>query len=577
MSTPILNNVLSAEQEQLLKLERSWLSDLQVLLARLGATEEDHDTLKESIQQLDELFLLVIVGEFNAGKSSFINALLGQALLEEGVTPTTAQVNILKYGETSGRQVLSAQLHVRTEPLPILHGLNMVDTPGTNAIIREHQAITEDFVPRSDLVLFITSADRPFTESERQFLEKIRDWGKKVVIVINKIDMFETDDEREQVVSFVRENAVTLLGLAPEVFPVSARQALRAKQGAPQFWQSSRFEGLEAYIQDTLDNTSRLKLKLLNPLGVGDSLLRKYLNITNNRLGLLRDDIQAIADIERQLSLYEEDMRRDFGFRMADIENILFDMEKRGMQFFDDTMRIARIPDLMQRDRIQRAFEQEVVADTPQAVEQRVTEMIDWLVNADFNQWQAVTKHMEKRKAEYDARMVGEVGQSFRYDREHLIDSVGRAARQVVDSYDKAGEAREIAGKAQQAVMGVAGAQLTALGLGAAFVAATTIDVTGILFAGAVAALGLVIIPARRRAAQRELTNKVSDLRQSLVQALSQQFEKEIRRSVSRINDAIAPYTRFVRGERDKLEETKTELVEAQTQESQLRAEIDVL
>ena len=67
-----------------------------------------------------------------------------------------------------------------TAPVEMLREINIVDTPGTNAVRREHEALTREFVPRSDLVLFITSADRPFTESERAFLQSIREWGKKV-------------------------------------------------------------------------------------------------------------------------------------------------------------------------------------------------------------------------------------------------------------------------------------------------------------------------------------------------------------------------------------------------------------
>ncbi len=79
-----------------------------------------------------------------------------------------------------------------TYPVEWLRDINIVDTPGTNAVIRRHQEITEDFVPRADLVLFVTSADRPFSESERAFIERIREWGKKVVFVVNKIDILET-------------------------------------------------------------------------------------------------------------------------------------------------------------------------------------------------------------------------------------------------------------------------------------------------------------------------------------------------------------------------------------------------
>src|SRR4030043_1598398 len=214
--------ILTDAQENLLKESRSVLNNLRASLIQFGAAPEDHETLADSIRQLDELFLLVVVGGVNPGKSAFINAPLGQKLLKEGVTPTTTQINVLKFGETQERRVENENLHFLTAPTELLAELNIVDTPGTNAIIRQHEAITQQFVPRSDLVLFVTSADRPFTESERAFLEKIRDWGKKVVIVLNKIDLFQTREELDQVMLFIGENARSLLGITPQSFPVRA-------------------------------------------------------------------------------------------------------------------------------------------------------------------------------------------------------------------------------------------------------------------------------------------------------------------------------------------------------------------
>jgi small GTP-binding protein len=574
----MLKSILTDKQQTLLKQERQWLSDLQVILARLGASPEDQTTLSRSIQQLDELFLLVIVGEFNAGKSAFINALMGQPVLKEGVTPTTSQINLLKFDETRQRQVREAHFQVLTEPIDLLRHLNIVDTPGTNAIIREHQAITEEFVPRSDLVLFITSADRPFTESERGFLSQIKAWGKKVVIVINKIDLFETADELTQVVDFVRENGVRLLDMTPDIFPVSARKALRAKQGDPTLWADSQFEPLERYIHDTLDESSRLRLKFLNPLGVGDRLVGKYMEITANRLSLLTDDFETLGNLERQLGLYRQDMQRDFQYRLADIENILYEMEKRGNTYFDETMRLARIFDLMNKERIQRGFEEQVVADAPQAIERKVVELIDWLVNADLHQWQGVMSYLDQRKREYEDRLIGDVGGTFRYDRDHLIDSVGKSAQRVVETYNKVIEAEKMAQSAQEAVAGTALVEIGALGLGAIIVAlATTMaaDVTGIVAAGVVAALGLFVIPARRQAAKKEMTAKIAELRQKLISALSGQFEKELNLSLERINEAVAPYTRFVRAEQEKVQQTQVELSQAQQTQGRLRAEIE--
>jgi len=578
----MLKSILTDQQEELLKEERQWLADLQVILARLGASSEDQTVLSRSIQQLDELFLLVIVGEFNAGKSAFINALLGQNVLKEGVTPTTSQINVLKHGEVSRRQVQEAHLHILTEPVDILRHINIVDTPGTNAIIQEHQTITEEFVPRADLVLFITSADRPFTESERSFMSQIKAWGKKVVIVINKIDILETTEDLNQVVNFVRENGAILLGTggSPDIFPVSAKRALRAKQGDPAQWTDSRFEPLERYIHDTLDETSRLRLKFLNPLGVGDRLVNQYIEITNNRLALLTDDVETLGNLERQLELYHQDMQRDFKYRLADIENILYEMEKRGNAYFDDTLRLARIFDLLNKERIQRGFEEQVVADAPQAIERKVIELIDWLVNADLNQWQGVMNYLEQRKREYEDRLIGDVGGAFRYDRDHLLDSVGKSAQRVVETYNKSVEAEKLAESAQLAVAGTALAELGAVGLGAIIISLATTaaaDVTGILAASVMAALGLFVIPARRQSAKKEMAARLASLRQQLVSALTSQAEKELNRSLQRINDAVAPYTRFVRAEQEKGQQTQAELKQAQQTQGRLRAEIEAI
>ena len=573
--------ILTDQQESLLKDERQTLNDLRVALVQFEATPDDQLTLGQSIHQLDELFLLVVVGEFNAGKSALINALLGQKLLKEGVTPTTTQINILSYGDIQEQTAVDSLQQAILLPVEFLSNISIVDTPGTNAIIRSHEAITSQFVPRSDLVLFITSADRPFTESERSFLEIIRDWGKKVVLVINKIDILQNIEEVNQIITYVAENARLLLGITPDIFPISARMALRAKQGETEYWEDSRFEPLERYIQDTLDESSRLRLKLLNPLGVGSHLIERYRTVATDRLDLLKEDFNMLADVEAQLNIYKEDMHRDFDFRMSDIENVLYDMEQRGQSYFDQTFRLARIFDLLSKDRIRHEFEQQVVGDSPQQIERKVTELIDWLVDSDLRQWQAVSDHLAERRRQHQDRIVGEAGMgSFHYDRERLMDNLGRDARRVVDTYDKGAEAQSIAEGAQVAVAASAALGVGAVGLGALVtILATTMaaDITGVLMATMVAALGLFIIPARRRAAKADLHEKVTALRQRLISTLRAQFDREIERSLLQINEAIAPYTRFVRAERTKLLEMQSGLEKIQGDMELVKQKIEEL
>lgn len=573
--------ILNETQDKLLINERNKLNDLRTVLTEFNASNEDLKILRDTIKQLDELFLLVVVGEFNSGKSAFINALLGDSYLEEGVTPTTTRINILHYGETKERIVVSENEHIITLPVEWLSEISIVDTPGTNAIIRSHEEITTLFVPQSDIVLFITSADRPFTESERQFLERIRDWGKKVVVVVNKIDILQDDKELEKVNNFVRDNANRLMGISPDIFPLSSRNALLSKQGKPEFWATSRFQPLENYIHDTLDESGRLRLKLLNPLGVGAHLVYKYLEIITSRLELLKDDFDMISDVDSQLDLYQEDMKRDFNFRMADIENVLFEMEQRGDGYFDETFRLARVFDLINKDRIQREFESQVVGDTPQLIDQKVNELIDWLVDSDLRQWQSVNEHLAERRRIHKDRIVGDHGiGSFNYERDRLIDAVGREAQRVVDTYDKASESKAIAENAQIAVAASAALEIGAVGLGTLVaILATTVaaDVTGIILASFIAVLGLFIIPARRKIAKNELHEKISILRVQLTDTLRNQLEKEIEHSLQRINEAIAPYTRFVRAERGSLTETCDELERILNDLDRLKVEIEEL
>ena len=574
----MLAKILDPAQDELLKEERQLLSRLQLALVKFDAAPDHQSALATSISQLDELFLLVIVGEFNAGKSAFINALVGSPVAQEGVTPTTAQINVLQYGETAGRHVKDNNLHVITAPAEILREIHIVDTPGTNAIIREHEAITAEFVPRSDLVLFVTSADRPFTETERAFLEQVRGWGKKVVVVINKVDILENSQQVDEIRTFVAESAHSLLGFRPEIFPVSARLALKAKQGDPSLWPASGFEALERYIASSLDAPGRVHLKLLNPLGVGSALTDRHAAIIDERLGLLKDDFATLEGVESQLTVYQQDLTRDFEFRMADIDKILLEMERRGQDYFDETIRIGRFMDLLNRTRVQQGFEQEVIADTPQQIERKVGELVDWLVAADLRQWQGVTAHLAERRRQYRDKIVGEDSGQFHYDRTRLIDAVSRESQRVVDSYDRKREAQQLADNARNAVATAAAAGATALGLGAILTAAATTaaaDVTGIILASVVAAIGFFILPAKRQKAKDEMRAKIADVRQRLSEALRKQFSTEIIRSGDRIREGIAPYSRFVRAEGEKLRSVDAELKEISAALASLRARIE--
>jgi small GTP-binding protein len=552
---------------------------LRSSLAQIDASGDQQAALDQSIAQLDELFLLVVVGEFNSGKSAFINALVGQSLMQEGVTPTTAVITLLEHGDIAEQIVRHANQIVVKAPIDLLREIRIVDTPGTNAIIREHEAMTAEFIPRSDLVFFVTSADRPFTETERGFMQQIRAWGKKIVVVVNKSDILDDAGQVSQIRAFVADNARGLLRFEPEIFFVSAKLALRAKRGEPALWAASGFEALENYVATTLNASGRAQLKLLNPLGVAMAVAGRQRVSLGDRQTLLKDDIATLEQVESQLAVYQRDMERDFELRMADVENVLLEMERRGNFFFDDTMRIGRVMDLLNRSRVQEAFERQVVADAPQQIERKVGELIDWMVDADLRHWQSVTAHLAKRRQQYAGQLIDNPDtERFHFDRRSMIDSVGREAQKIVDSYDRQREASELADGARNAVATAAAVGAGAVGLGAIVtIAASTAaaDVTGLVMASLIAAIGFFVIPAKRKKGKEQMRQKIVEVRLRLGDALRTQFKKEIVRAAERIRTSIAPYSRFVRAEQAKLEAASSEIEEIASGLMELRGRIE--
>lgn len=573
---------LSDREQDLRAREQELLGRLARALEAFGPDVQPADLqrFREATEQLAGLFLLVIAGEFNSGKSSFINALLGERVLPEGVTPTTDRINLLHHGPEVTERAIEAFLLERTHPAELLRELSVVDTPGTNAVIRRHEELTRDFIPRADLVLFVTSADRPFSESEREFLERIREWGKKIVFIVNKIDILAGPAEQAEVIGYVRDNAAALLGETPEVFAVSARRAVQARtQGATELWEQSGFDAVEEYLLRTLDQEERIRLKLLNPLNVGLRLSQRYKEAAFERLKLLSQDLEALQSIDAQLALFHQEMLRDFEPRLSRLELLLNEMEGRGQRFFEETVRLSRIRSLLDSEGIKRAFEREVVGDTPQQLEAEVGRLIDWIVERNLKVWQDVSQFVDRRRLSlHQEGMLGEVPTTFNYNRQALLDSVGRVSREVIGGYDREREARAIADEVQGAFATTALAEAGAIGLGtlvATVVTGAAADLTGILLAAALAVGGFYVIPRKRRQAQAEFRRRVEQLRSRLREGLTRQVHHEVTQSTDRINEAIAPYRRFVHSQQQRLNEARGELVATEDALIRLRGEIE--
>lgn len=579
-----LSGALPEAARDLLQRERAAIGRLRALVARAELGGDGESALATALEDLEGLFLLVVVGEFNAGKSTLINAMLGTTVMREGVTPTTDRVTLIVHGERATTTELSSELVRLTHPAPRLRALALVDTPGTNAVITHHQVLTEKFVPRSDLVLFVTSADRPFTESERAFLQRIAAWGRKVAVVVNKADLLLNDAEREEVMAFVRGHARATLGHTPDVVAVAARSAARARAAADAGESTAETDAalaasglldLERLLDERVD-VDRVRLKLEAGLGVARHVADEAIAAIDAQRGLLNDDRRTLDDVDRQQAQWTKDVAREGRAYLDRVKTVLLEVERRGEIFFDDTVQLGRILTLMRPEKARQTYEERVLRGAAEEIDAAVAAMSDWFVERTLQQWEDVVAFVSERRKAGDERVVGEVGGRFRYDRTALIGALRERAEGVLDGYDVPAESRRMADALQASVLQTGLLEVGGLGLGAATVALVTSsawDLTGIAAGLTVMGLGLLVLPRRRSKAKRELHGQMQALRDGLEGGLGRQLGEEAQRAAERLNGAVAPYTRFVRAELERLDALAADVAEVRAEIAELRGE----
>ena len=576
-----MEQVLTRQQGELVALERRLVLRVRDVLAQSDAARADLDRLASLVNEMDELFLLVVVGEYNSGKSTFINALLGDEVFAMGDLPTTRAISILRYGEAGPPEAIGEHLQLFHYPLEVLRDLDIVDTPGTNSIERMEEEITREFVPRADLILFVTSLLQPLTASELDFLTHIREWGKKVVFVVNGIDRRNSDEQLDRVRDYLTREVTARLGAsAPSLYFISALHALRGKLAArPEQSQDSRaapptdsrneYLALERYVLETLRETERVRLKLLTPLGVLRHVLKGNVSTMAARLLVVDEDANVLRSIREQLLAYSKEMRTDSERYLIEMRNVLYELERRGRSWFERTIRIGNAFFLRNKDAVENRFRAEVVQDTPQAIESVVHRMVDWTVQRNLKLWRSVFAELDAHTTRLrDAGALAPDGDTeFQYNREELFARLREPVERRLDEFDTEREAREIVTSVKEAVMSAFGVNVLAIGLGGIFLAVFTtaaLDFTGVLTATLFAIAGWLIIPARRRQLMSDFEAKIAKLNDDLAALLRTTFEEQLTRYERQLLEVLAPYERFLDTERKKLETGLNALREAE-------------
>lgn len=306
----LLNADLQARRARLEEI----IKNLHELTLRIG-NDEMARTVSELRNRIFEPFMFVIVGEVKAGKSSFVNALLatGQEITKAAPQPMTDTIQQIVYGEEHREVVVNKYLKKIFLPVDILREIAIVDTPGTNTIVEHHQEITEQFIPASDLIVFVFEAKNPYRQSAWDFFRYIHgDWRRKIIFILQQKDLASAEELRVNL-GGVAEKAQKEGIEAPQVFAVSAKA--EAEGGA-----DSGYGPLRAYIAANITGGNAPLLKLANSVVTAQTVNERIAN----GLLLRRRQFEADVRFRREIAdtLTEQSTRSN---RQVDlmVENLL--------------------------------------------------------------------------------------------------------------------------------------------------------------------------------------------------------------------------------------------------------------
>ncbi len=304
MASTLLRQSLSSFKETL----SSHLTNLHELAVHTGNAELKQLT-SSLVTNVNTPFLFVVVGEVKSGKSSFINALLGEMVTAVAPDPCTDAILKIVYSPDPYDKIVRDKVKEIGLPHDILKEISIVDTPGTNSIMEHHQEITERFIPLCDLGLFVFPALNPYAKTSWELFEKIHhEWHKKIVFILQQADR-GTDEE-------LRVNMTSVAALAkergiesPRIFPVSAK---KAQEGAS----NSGMEAVSAFIREAVTSGSHYFLKMESLLGSAETALKKVKAELELWGTALEIDKEQRENIEKVLQRGQENAQRE----LADLQ-----------------------------------------------------------------------------------------------------------------------------------------------------------------------------------------------------------------------------------------------------------------
>ncbi len=594
MTSIVLEGPIAEVREREIRL----LHDVADIVGHIGeSSAEDRKRLQQNAADLgDMFFLVVVVGEFNAGKSSFVNALIGDELLPMGITPTTDAIELVRWSSKRSKDpTWRDQGIVRewTHPNTGGPGVVIVDTPGTGSVFRKHEQIAKGFLSRSDLVIFLLSAKRALAETERLYLELARDYGKKIVVVINQADLLDKREQKE-VQSFVQQQLKELLDLRPDIFMVSAKQALKEKSGGGLFAASSADPGgmnaVRNYLKAIFQRVPPAKQKLFVQLDFVDSVIHKYVDYLDKQVALITSDTARAESLRQELEQQAGTLTESLESARRELDRIFVDLRGRGHAFIQQNMTIQKATRSLDRDDMRTQFEKEVVGNALDQITTVSESYVNAVVDSSRRYWRGILDRLKSLETLLSQETAAVDASGYAEQRAALQEAISIADTEL-KSYTDHSLAESLHSTFRGNLVGFSAGFTAALGgilaviLGlaapgavsaaAGAILATFIVGPALLVGGGAASM--LYWRKLKRDAVSELDSRLNVLQQSYYASMLDLTGRERNRLLQYGQQILSPVFNQLTVLRDRYQGQKKALEEKAAQSKQLRQEIDAI
>jgi len=593
---------LAVEYEAIRRQEYELITDLLELLPRIENIGEGRIAqVRDALFHADHPYLGVFVGPFSSGKSSIINALLGdKALLRVGPTPTTDRITILRWGNDAEKMTSGGDADTVFHPSPLLKRVSFVDTPGLESIFREHEDSTIKFLHRSDTVFMVMLATQAMSAKNLEALQTLKKYGKNIIILINQADLL-SDEEAESVRSYVLEQSEAKLGYEPKVWLVSALLGMKANEGEERdstLWKQSGLDNLERYIENQLGDAARLRQKLQTPLQITQNVTQSALeNVRDNQATF--DQYATISEnIQTQLQTQRRAQQKAVRETKDEISTRFGEATMRGSEAIRDltgfsrafnalgrgTLELFRLGSLMRprgTTSTAVAFESRKAFEPLDALPRHVDELAGRLEGRDLKDIDDLVVYSQSQiKALPDVmqeKLIGDVRAPAQYNRSAMLDI--RPKLEEVEEEARNIEIENLDDTLVDTVIYLAIYEIIMLVFGVITIGLLINDPTG-LFATALVLilglmlLGLLFVPLRGRMIENNYSGRMLALQNKYLEILSKGAEEQIAHGMKLREDATMPLTRLIEAQTETQAEQLSRLQAAQQEMTRLEGKL---